>query len=95
MSPSSHATSAPAGNVDRMMDRLGIDSGCRVAPRFGLTFACALRTCGSCPTPEACAQWLAREPGRLAGPPDFCPLADLLWELVCDRAIGRPPHVAV
>ena len=88
MSSSSHAARVPAANVDIMMDRLGIDQGCRVAPRFGLTFCCALRICSTCTAGDACAQWLASEPARLPGPPAFCPNVDLLWELVCDRAVG-------
>jgi len=94
MSSSSHAACAPAANVDTMMDRLGIDQGCRVAPRFGLTLCCALRTCSSCTARDACAQWLVSEPELLLGPPAFCPNTDLLWELVCDRAIGRRTHAA-
>jgi hypothetical protein len=94
MSSSSRAACVPAANVDTMMDRLGIDPGCRVVPRFGLTFCCALRTCSSCTARDACAQWLARAPERLPGPPAFCPNTDLLWEFVCDRAIAHRTHIA-
>jgi Family of unknown function (DUF6455) len=95
MSSSSHAACVPAANVDSMMDRLGIDQGCRVAPRFGLTFCCALRTCGACTARDACTQWLAGGPALLPGPPPFCPNGDLLWELVCDPAVGRRTHTSL
>jgi hypothetical protein len=36
--------------------------------------------------------WRAKDDGAALGPPKFCPNADLLWELLCDPAIGRRPH---
>ncbi len=92
MSSSSRSGYATAANVDTMMERLGIDSGCRVAPRFGLAFCCALRTCRACTARAACAEWLAKGPEARFGPPKFCPNNDLLWELLCDPAIGRCTH---
>jgi hypothetical protein len=52
-----------AANIDNMMERLGIDPGCRVVPRFGLLFSCALRNCGSCTRRKACTEWLANDHG--------------------------------
>jgi Family of unknown function (DUF6455) len=89
MSASRRAGFPTAANVDDMMERLGIDQGCRVDPHFGLTLCCVLRTCRACTARETCVAWLARHPEPLFGPPDFCPNVDLLWELVCDRAVGR------
>jgi Family of unknown function (DUF6455) len=82
----------PAPHVDNMMERLGIDPGCCVTPRFGLRFLCALRTCSSCPAPDTCTAWLAEGPRPGIGPPKFCPNADLLWELLSEPAIGRRLH---
>ena len=84
-------TTAP--NIDNMMERLGIDLGFRVVPRFGLLFSCALRNCGSCVARKACADWLAQDHDALFGAPKFCPNADLLSELLCDSSIGdRSPR---
>lgn len=81
-----------APNIDNMMERLGIDLGFRVVPRFGLLFSCALRNCGSCTARKACADWLAQGHDALSGPPKFCPNADLLSELLYDSAIGHRTH---
>jgi hypothetical protein len=81
--------SKTAPNIDNMMDRLGIDPGFRVVPRFGLLFACALRNCGSCTARQACADWLAQDRDIRLGAPNFYPNADLLSELLCDSSIGR------
>jgi Family of unknown function (DUF6455) len=92
MSSSSRFRYTSAANLDTMMERLGIDLGCRATPRLGLTFSCALRTCSSCTAREACAEWQAKGPEAPFGPPEFCPNTDLLWELLCDPAFGRRPH---
>jgi len=86
MNSSSRHGYKTAANIDNMMDRLGIDVGCRVVPRFGLLFSCALRNCGSCMRRSACTEWLATE-HAVFGPPNFCPNFDLLWELLCDSGI--------
>lgn len=76
-------------NIDDMMERLGIDLGYRVVPRFGLLFSCALRNCGSCTARKTCAEWLANGHDGPFEPPKFCPNSDLLSELLCDSAIGH------
>jgi Family of unknown function (DUF6455) len=85
---SSRPGCAPGANIENMMERLGIDAGSRVAPRFGLLFSCALRNCRSCVARTACAEWLAQDSARF-GPPQFCPNADLFWELLHDTSIAR------
>jgi hypothetical protein len=87
MSPIRRPTCAT--NIDTMMERLGIDVGSRVTPRFDLLFSCALRNCGSCTAHKACSQWLATEHNSLAGPPKFCPNFDLLTELFFDPGVGH------
>jgi hypothetical protein len=86
LSPPGNKTAA---NIDNMMERLGIDLGYRVVPRFGLLFACALRNCGSCTRHKACTEWLANGHDFAIGPPQFCRNFDLLSELLCDPGIGH------
>jgi hypothetical protein len=88
MSALSHLGHATV-NIDSMMERLGIDVGCRVTPRFGLLFSCALRNCNRCTAHEACTTWLSDEHVALAGPPKFCPNFDLLSELFYDPGVGH------
>jgi hypothetical protein len=83
-----------AANFGNMMERLGIDQGYRVVPRFGLLFSCALRNCSSCTRRKACAEWLTADHDLGFGPPQFCPNFDLLWELLCDSGIGSRPWSA-
>jgi hypothetical protein len=92
MSSSSRLRSTTAANIDSMMERLGIDVGCCVVPRFSLLFSCALRNCGSCTAREACTEWLAKDLDDLLKPPKFCPNFDLLSELLYDPAIGHRTH---
>jgi hypothetical protein len=87
MKSSSRPKSTTAANIDNMMERLGIDGGCCVVPRFNLLFSCALRNCGSCTVREVCAEWLAKDRVDLFAPPKFCPNFDLLSELLCDPAV--------
>ena len=89
MSCSNPARPAMAPNIDNMMERLGIDAGFRVVPRFGLLITSALRNCRCCGARETCAAWLARDQETRFGAPKFCPNADLLWELLCDCSSGH------
>jgi hypothetical protein len=61
-------------------------------PRYGLAFSPALRACNSCTARAQCAQWMADTRHTAFGPPKFCASADLLWELLCDPAIGHRPQ---
>jgi hypothetical protein len=92
MITSSDARNTTAANFDRMMDCLGIDLGCRVAPRFGLLISCMQRNCVSCSARKTCTEWLANDPDASFGPPKFCPGFDLLCELFYDSAAGRHTH---
>ena len=88
MGASSNAGYGTAANIDRVMERLGIDVGYSVVPRFGLLTSCAQRNCDSCTRREACARWLAKADAS-SGPPKFCPNFDLLSELYYDPAVGH------
>jgi Family of unknown function (DUF6455) len=83
---------SPTAHFDIMMERLGIDAGCCVEPRFGLLVNCALRNCGACTAAAACADWMEKDHVALELP-RFCPNVDLLAELLCDTAVGRCPHL--
>jgi hypothetical protein len=90
MSYSSNSDPMISENIGKMMGRLGIDMAYAVLPRYGLVFSLALRICNSCTARAACTQWLAKTGDHAFGPPKFCPGVDLLWELLCDPAIGHP-----
>ena len=89
MGSSNHAPYATTTNIDRMMERLGIDVGCQVAPRFGLLFSCAERNCATCKAHERCSAWLAENSGGQVALPKFCPSFDLLCELFYDSGVGH------
>lgn len=89
MSCSNPTRRVAAPNIDNMMERLKIDAGFRVVPRFGLLFVSALRNCRCCGAREACADWLAQDRETRFGAPQFCPNADLLSELLCDCSSGH------
>jgi hypothetical protein len=83
-------TDRAAINFYELTDRLGIESGWAVAPRFALVHACAIRKCRECDDPEACRAWLKAATGAPMTPPKGCPNADLFVELLYDRpAISR------
>jgi hypothetical protein len=80
------------GNIDDMVELLGIDAAYRVAPRFGLLSSCVQRNCASCTAREACTQWLGKKRNALLGPPKFCPNFDLWSELFYDPGVGHRAH---
>ena len=67
-----------------MMQRLGIAADFGVLPRWSLSYATALHRCQSCPSKQACRQWLDSAPAPAAFAPRFCPDADILFELQVD-----------
>lgn len=94
MTSSSRLGCKTAANICNMMERLGIDEGCRVDPRFGLLFSCALRNCRSCTACDACSEWLANGHDDQSWPPKFCLNFDLLSELLRAPGIGNRTHSA-
>ena len=81
--PSSHAQDHT--HVWDLMVRLGIEPSEGVIPSFGLRYAAAFHTCGTCTCRQACGDWLAHAPETVNVPPGFCPCADILFELRFDR----------
>ena len=70
-------------NVYEMMEHLGIEVGAGVVPRIGLMYASAVRTCHKCESIDACTKWLGAA-SLTSVAPDFCPNADIFFELMVD-----------
>jgi Family of unknown function (DUF6455) len=68
-----------------MMERLGIEPGCGVVSRFGLSYAIALPRCETCPSKQTCRDWLDCKPMSGAIAPRFCPNDDIFFELQVDQ----------
>lgn len=68
-----------------MMRRLDIDPAGAILPHVSLSYFTALHRCESCPCKQACRDWLDCAQGAASVPPRFCPSADILFELQCDR----------
>ena len=80
----------PPIQVFEMMERLGIEPGGRVTPRLGLTYATAVHRCEVCPYHETCRRWLDHAPALVGSAPQFCPDADILFELQFDQIRPSP-----
>jgi hypothetical protein len=70
-------------NIYRMMERLGVEVGGGIIPRYSLTYAAALHRCETCQCVAQCSKWLAADTASTL-PPAFCPGADILFELAFD-----------
>ena len=81
--------------ISEMMQRLGLDPGGGVVPRFGLSYATARHCCEACVTKRDCRQWLDRMPSSVPFAPRFCPCADVLFELQVNelRPHQAPPTI--
>jgi hypothetical protein len=64
-----------------MMKRLGIEPSEGVIPRLSLAYMTAIHRCQTCPTKEACREWLDSMPHSVGTAPSFCPNDDILFEL--------------
>jgi len=72
-----------------MMQRLGIEPGGGVVPRLSPSSAAALRRRETCPSKQACPDWLNSMSMSGALAPRFCPNADIFFELQADRPGAR------
>jgi Family of unknown function (DUF6455) len=70
--------------ICEMMQRLGIEPGGGVVARLGLSYATAHHRCETCPSKQACREWLDSMPAGVAFAPRFCPNGDILFELQVD-----------
>ena len=68
-----------------MMERLGIDPAGGVIAHSSLTYLTALHRCQTCPSPQACRDWLDSMPMSVSFAPRFCPNADILFELQVEQ----------
>jgi Family of unknown function (DUF6455) len=75
--------------LKEMMQLLGIDPASGVLPQFSLSYMTALHRCESCRAKAACRHWLDSTPMSVRFAPQFCPNADILFELQIDK----PDHV--
>ena len=75
--------------ICEMMERLGLEPGGGEAPRLGLSYATALRRCQACRSKRACRDWLDSLPASAAIAPNFCPNADIFFELQVKQPIVR------
>jgi hypothetical protein len=75
-----------------MLERLGIDECGGVIPRFGLMYASAVRSCQKCTSAHACTKWIDVASSNSIAP-DFCPIADIFFELVLEGP-SVPPAAA-
>jgi hypothetical protein len=71
----------PARNLAEMSARLGVAPAQPQAaawPTGVSLLAQMVDACQRCDADEACGDWLARAPKKIATPPAFCPNADAL-----------------
>jgi len=71
--------------IYEMMARLGIEPGAGVLPQMSLRYAVALRRCKTCRSKKTCQDWLDYGPAMINFAPDFCPNADILFDLQDDQ----------
>jgi Family of unknown function (DUF6455) len=71
--------------LGEMMQRLGIDPASGVLPHFSLSYMTALHRCQACSAKESCRHWLDSTPMSTSFAPQFCPNADILFELQIDK----------
>jgi Family of unknown function (DUF6455) len=86
--PSSENSDLRELQVYKMMERLGIELGAGVIPRYGLMYISAVRNCRSCGAVPPCNEWL----GAASSPqiaPGFCPNRDIFLELAYAQTTRR------
>lgn len=75
-----------------MMQRLGIEAGGGIFPRWSLSYATAFHRCEACASKQACRDWLDRMPAQVAFAPRFCPNADIFFELQIELPDAAHAH---
>jgi hypothetical protein len=68
-----------------MMRRLGIEPCGGVLPRLSLTYATTFHRCETCPSKQACRDWLDQMPASVVFAPHFCLNAGIFFELQVDQ----------
>jgi hypothetical protein len=72
-----------------MMARLRIEAGVGALPRLGLRYVTAFHRCRTCAAKQDCCAWLDRRTAANFAP-DFCPNAEILFELQSDQTGWNP-----
>ena len=72
-------------HVFEMMERLRIEPSSSITPRSSLTYATAVHRCEDCSYHQTCRYWLDHAPAFITSAPQFCPDADILFELQFDQ----------
>jgi Family of unknown function (DUF6455) len=86
--PSSENSDLQELQVYKMMERLGIELGAGVIPRYGLMYVSAVRNCRNCGAVPACAEWRAAASSTCVAP-GFCPNRDIFLELAYAQTARR------
>lgn len=81
-----------SANIGEMMERMGIDYTERVEGQFGPSMQAVIRSCQVCRSSNICSEWLASSPVAVARPPEFCPFADRLEQLLDELEPSAPGH---
>jgi len=84
------AISAPPHNhpifMREMMEHLGIDLGAHMEAQWSLSFMTAVHRCQDCAHRQECRAWLDdMMPAAATLPPQFCPNADIFFEMQVDQ----------
>ena len=86
--PSSEKRDLPELQVYKMLERLGIELGAGVIPRYGLMDISAVENCRSCGAASACTEWLGAASSSAVAP-DFCPNHDILLKVAYTQTVRR------
>jgi Family of unknown function (DUF6455) len=86
--PSSENSDFQELQVYKMMERLGIELGAGVIPRYGLMYVSAVRNCRSCGAAATCTEWLGAA-SSIHVTPGFCPNRDIFLELAYTQTARR------
>jgi hypothetical protein len=86
--PSSENSDLRELEVYKMLERLGIELGAGVIPRYGLMYVSAVRNCRNCGSASACAEWLGAA-APTCDAPGFCPNRDIFFELAYAQTLRR------
>jgi hypothetical protein len=81
--------------MGRMMRHLGIEPGAGIVPQLSLSYIAAFRRCETCPSKQACRDWLDSARASVSLAPRFCPNAGIFFELQVDQPgawIGKSPR---
>ena len=68
-----------------MMERLGLEPGGGVVPRWAMSYTTAFHRCEGYTDKQACRDWLEHMPAQVSFAPCLCPNADIFFELQVEQ----------